>query len=132
MARTLDDLQELLGEKNYSLLFSLVLADRGSEFQKYKLFEVNGKTGELRTNMFYCDPMQSSQKPHVENNHNYVRDIIPNGISLSDLTQEKINLMFSHINSTPREVFAGKTPYEMFEFFMTKTTNLPIYLIFNQ
>ena len=36
--------------------------------------------------------------------------------SLNHLTQEKINLMFSHINSTPRENLGGKTPYEIFSF----------------
>ena len=30
--------------------------------------------------------------------------------------QEKIDLMFSHINSTPRENLGGKTPYEIFSF----------------
>ena len=58
-----------------------------------------------------------SQKPHVENNHNYVRDIIPNGKNLKSLTQEDLDLMFSHINSTPRESLNGKTPYEAFAFF---------------
>lgn len=115
MASTLDNLQEIL-EDDYQKLFSLLLTDRGSEFEKYELFEVNTETGEIRSNIFYCDPQTPSQKPHVENNHNYVRDIIPNGKSLKNLTQEDLNLMFSHINSTPRKVLNGKTPYEAFEF----------------
>jgi hypothetical protein len=60
--------------------------------------------------------MQSSQKPHVENNHNYIRDIIPNGFPLSGLAQADIDLMFSHINSVPRLSLCDKTPYEMFCF----------------
>ena len=115
MASTLDNLQKTL-ENDYQKLFSLLLTDRGSEFEKYELFEVNTVTGEFRSNIFYCDPQTPSQKPHVENNHNYVRDIIPNGKSLKNLTQEDLNLMFSHINSTPRKVLNGKTPYEAFEF----------------
>ena len=119
MASTLDDLQEIL-KNDYFKLFSLILTDRGTEFQKYELFEVNTETGEIRTNIFYCDPQTPSQKPHVENNHNYVRDIIPNGKFLKTLTQEDLNLMFSHINSTPRKVLNGKTPYEAFEFLYGK------------
>lgn len=115
MASTLDNLQKTLGN-DYQKLFSLLLTDRGSEFEKYELFEVNTETGEIRSNIFYCDPQTPSQKPHVENNHNYVRDIIPNGKSLKNLTQGDLNLMFSHINSTPRKVLNGKTPYEAFEF----------------
>lgn len=120
MSKTLDNLQELLGNENYNRFFSLILTDRGSEFEKYELFEINVGTGEIRSNIFYCDPMNSSQKPHVENNHNYIRDILPNELDLSFLTQEKLDLMFSHINSTPRECYAGKTPYEMFEFLYDK------------
>ena len=119
MASTLDYLQELL-QDDYAKLFSLLLTDRGSEFEIYKLFEVNQDTGEIRSNIFYCNPQTPSQKPHVENNHNYVRDILPNGLNLAKLTQDDLNLMFSHINSTPRESLGGKTPYEVFSFFYGK------------
>jgi len=116
MAKTLDSLQETLGDENYKSLFSLILTDRGTEFEKHELFEINMETGEIRSNIFYCDPMQSVQKPHVEGNHNYIRDIIPNGVSMGKLTGEALDLMFSHINSTPRKSLNDKTPYEVFEF----------------
>jgi len=116
MGKTLDNLQEILGDENYKKLFSLILTDRGVEFEKHELFEINMVTGEIRSNIFYCDPMQSSQKPHVEGNHNYIRDIIPNGVSMDKLTQQGLELMFSHINSTPRKSLNDKTPYEVFEF----------------
>lgn len=115
MANTLNTLQNKLGV-NYYKLFSLILTDRGVEFEKNKLFEINIETGEIRSNIFYCDPMNSSQKPHVEGNHNYVRDIIPNGLDISNITQHDLELMFSHINSAPRESLNGKSPYEVFEF----------------
>lgn len=116
MASSLDMFQERLGDDYYKL-FSLILTDRGTEFEKINLFEINYETGEERTNIFYCDPQRPDQKPHVENNHKYVRNIIPNGKKLDSLTQEKLDLIFSHINSTPREVLGGKTPYEVFAFF---------------
>ena len=117
MASTLDMLQETLGDDDYSKLFSLLLTDRGPEFEKHRLFEVNYETGQIRSDIFYCDPQMPSQKPHVENNHNYVRDIIPNGVRLDKLTQEDLNLAFSHINSVPRASLGGKTPYDAFAFF---------------
>lgn len=116
MASTLDVMQKLLG-KDYYKLFGLLITDRGPEFEKHDLFEINYETGEIRTDIFYCDPQAPSQKPHVENNHNYVRDIIPNGIKLNNITQEDLDIVFSHINSTPRESLNGKTPCEIFEFF---------------
>jgi IS30 family transposase len=116
MAFALDYYQERLGLDLFRQVFGLLLTDRGSEFEKFSLFEAD-KEGNDRTRIFYCDPMQSSQKPHVENNHNYVRDIIPNGKSMSDLTQSDVDLMFSHINSVPRKSMKGKTPFEAFSFF---------------
>ncbi len=116
MASTLDVLQERLGN-DYYRLFHLLITDRGPEFEKMDLFEINYETGQMRTNIFYCDPQQPSQKPHVENNHNFVRDILPNSTDLKRLTQEDLDLMFSHINSTPRKSLNGKTPYEAFAFF---------------
>jgi len=123
MSKTLDYLEDRLGHDLYRELFSLILTDRGVEFEKTDLFEFNTTTGEFRTNIFYCDAYQSSQKPHVENTHNYIRDIIPNEIDISNITQEDLNLMFSHINSTPRKSLKGKTPYEIFKFMFSTEDN---------
>jgi IS30 family transposase len=114
MAATLDELQGILGD-GFSDLFPVILTDRGSEFECFDLFE-KGTDGRARTRLFYCDPQQSSQKPYVECNHNYVRDVLPNGMSLDRMTQQGVELMFNHINSTPRFSLRGKTPYEMFAF----------------
>lgn len=116
MGKTLDKIQQNLSDDEFKQLFSLLLTDRGSEFEKHEYFEVNMETGEIRSNIFYCDAMKSSQKPHVENNHNYIRDILPNQLDLNFLTQEKLDLMFSHINSTPRKSLNNKSPYEVFTF----------------
>ena len=87
-----------------------------------KQFEINAETGEIRSNIFYCYAQMPSQKPHVENNHEFIRDIILKKKSMSNLTQDKLDLMFSHINSVPRKPLGGKTPYEAFEFFYGKDT----------
>ena len=116
MAGSLERLHGKLGNALFAKLFPVLLTDRGSEFEKHRLFELD-KDGNSRLNIFYCDPMQSNQKAHIENNHNYVRDIIPNSYPLDCLTQRDIDLMFSHINSTPRLSLGDKSPYEVFAFF---------------
>lgn len=122
MSSSLNNFQEVLSDEDLKRLFPLLLTDRGSEFMRPEPFEINLETGELRSAIFYCDPQQSSQKPHVENNHNMIRNILPNGQSWNQLTQEKVNLIFSHINSTARENLGGKTPYEIFTFIYSKET----------
>ena len=115
MASTLDYLQELL-QDDYYTHFQLLLTDRGAEFEKFELFE-NDPNNDSRGHIFYCDPQRPDQKPHVENNHNFVRDILPNKRKLDKLTQTDVELMFSHINSVPRANLGGKTPYEVFTYF---------------
>ncbi len=115
MASTLDTLQDALGTTRYKKIFGLLLADRGTEFETHSLFEFD-KNGERRSLIYYCDPMCPHQKPHVENNHNYVRDILPNSFDLLNLSQKDIDKIFLHINNTPRLSKGKRTPIEILEF----------------
>ena len=56
------------------------------------------------------------RKEAVKNNHELIRRIIPKGTDFSQYTQEKIDLMMSHINSYSRKKLGNKSPYEVFEF----------------
>ena len=72
--------------------------------------------------IFYYDSPRTNQKPHVENNHNFISDILSNKRKLDNLTQDNLNLMFSHINSVPRANLDGKTPYDVFTYFYCDNT----------
>ena len=91
----------------------LLLTDNGGEFSNVFSFE-NGLDGLPETKLFFCDPCQSSQKPHVEKT--IFRDIMPKGYSFDGLTQEKLNAIFSHVNSIKRKSLNGKSPYDLFVF----------------
>jgi hypothetical protein len=39
---------------------------------------------------------------------------LPKGSSFDNLTQQDLNLIFSHINSVSRKSLGGKTPYQIF------------------
>lgn len=93
----------------------LLLTDNGGEFANVAAF-INGLDGTPETDIFFCDPYQSSQKPKVEKNHTLFRDIVPKGESFDHFTQETVNLIFSHVNSVKRKILNGKTPYEIFVF----------------
>ena len=76
MSNSLNYFQDILSDDMYHKLFGLILTARGNEFARPQLFEINHETGEIRTNIFYCDAQTPSQKPHVENNHEFIRNII--------------------------------------------------------
>ena len=93
----------------------LILTDNGGEFANVGAFE-NTLDGERESELYFCDPYQSSQKPRVEKNHTLFRDIVPQGKSFDAFTQDTVNMIFSHANSVKRKSLNGKTPYEMFAF----------------
>lgn len=119
MVTGINTLKEKLGKEVFCSLFPALLTDRGTEFYDATALE-NGANGEKWFPLFYCDPMRSNQKSHIERAHTDLRTIIPKGISLAHLTQEKVDLMCSHLNSYSRESLFGKSPYEMFEFLYNK------------
>ena len=76
--------------------------------------------GVIRSRLFYCDPSSPSQKGACENNHEFIRRIIPKSTDLGQHTQSQIYIMMDHINSYGRPELGDKSPYEMFEFYYGK------------
>ena len=64
--------------------------------------------------MWFTDPYCSSQKAHIERFHLDLRRILQKGTSFNMLSQEGVNLVFSNLNSYPRESLDGMTPYDKF------------------
>ena len=110
--RIFDYLERGLGLERFQRIFPVFLTDNGSEFKKVNELELT-EDYEYRTKVFYCDPMASWQKPHIEKNHEYIRYVLPKGKSLNPYTQEDMTLLMNHINSTRRPGLGNKAPYEL-------------------
>lgn len=104
-----DSIEQDIGTFSFSTAFSLILTDRGGEFQIPDALEC-GQDNLIRTSIYYCDPMCSWQKPHCEKNHEYIRKMCPKGTSFDDYSQNDIKRMMSHINSSPRRSLGGLSP----------------------
>ena len=111
VVHTLDVLEETLGRELYELLFSVILTDNGHEFMDIYGME-RSIYGGTRSKIFFCEPNRSDEKGHCENNHKYIRYVIPKGTSLESYSQKDISLMMDHINSYKRKSLFGKCPYE--------------------
>ena len=112
--RVFDYLEDLLGTDVFKMFFPVFLTDNGSEFKDPDGLELN-EFGEVRCNVFYCDPMSAWQKPHVEKVHEYVRYILPKGTSFKNLTQDDLTLIANHINSVKRPSLNDHSPYDLIE-----------------
>ena len=74
-------------EQLRELPFPAILTDNGSEFKRVQDLEQTWD-GQHRTQIFYCDPQASWQKPHIEKNHEFIRYVIRKGKSLNPYNQK--------------------------------------------
>lgn len=112
--RIFDQFKKKLGIEKYKELFEIILTDNGWEFSKPLDIEIDHDTGEKIINVFYCEPYSSWQKGGIERNHEFIRYIIPKGITFDNLTNENIINMMNNINNVKRKSMDFKTPYSIF------------------
>lgn len=114
VAKVFRRLYKLLGEDKYKEMFEVILTDNGWEFSKPEEIETNEQTGEKLINVFYTEPYSSWQKGGIERNHEFIRYIIPKGISFDNLTQQNVGDMMNNINNVTRRSLNYETPYSLF------------------
>ena len=108
----LDRIEESLGKEVFAECFPLILTDNGHEFADIAGME-RSVFGGQRTHIFFCEPNRSDEKGSCENNHKYIRYIIPKGTSVENLTQADMSAVMDNINSYKRKSLHGKTPYQL-------------------
>lgn len=109
----LDELERVVGLEAFRRLFGLVITDNGGEFEDCEGIERScTREGEGRCRVYYCDPMQSQQKPGCERNHVEIRKMLPKGrgISFDDLDEIDACFVGSNVNSEPRPSLMGLSP----------------------
>lgn len=115
----INNLYETITPRLFKKYFEVILTDNGSEFKNPWDIEKD-TAGKRRCYVFYCDPYSSSQKGKLEKNHEYIRYVIPKGKSMQGYTQEDINKLASHINSTARDSLNGATPFALAKLLIDK------------
>lgn len=106
------NLFQQLGKETVKKIFPINLADNGVEFSYFNEIEVFDD-GEKVCSTFFTNPYRSTDKSECERNHEFIRYVIPKGKSLDFLTQDKLNEIFSHINSYVRKSKGDSTPYDL-------------------
>ena len=105
-------LEAILGNDLFEKTFPVILTDNGSEFSNPLSLEFNSD-GIGRTRIFFCNPGASYQKGAIEKNHEFIRYVIPKGVSMDNLNQNQITKMINHINSLTRPSLNNATPYDL-------------------
>lgn len=118
MKEGVDLLEKILGKEVFRKYVNVLLTDRGSEFSMADAMETD-TDNTVRTRVFFCDPLRAGQKGSLENNHIELRYILPKQADLRALgltSQEDLNLVLSHVNSSSVESLGGKSPLELTQF----------------
>lgn len=115
VADVINWIYDLIGHDSFCRIFPVLLCDNGSEFSDPVSLEFNG-AGIRRCHVFYCHPSAPHEKGACENNHEFIRKIIPKGKDFSSYSLVQIERMMSHINSYGRPDLGDRSPYEVFSF----------------
>lgn len=123
-------LAKLLDRSFYSI-FPIILTDRDPSFSDFEGIETDEITGEIRTNVFYCDAFKSNQKANVENMNKQLRKYFPKGKSIDHYTQKEITDINMFINNQKLHSLSGFSANDAFIKIFGKYTldNLYTYLM---
>ena len=111
VTKVFDNIRKEIGDNLYKVLFEVILTDNGWEFSKPEDIEFNKESGEKLINVFYTESYSSWQKGGIERNHEFIRYIIPKGITFDNLTKKNVTDMMNNINNVRRKSLDYQTPY---------------------
>lgn len=89
--------------------FKTITADNGTEFHQYRLIEQ--QSGVL---FYFATPHHSWERGSNENANGLIRQYLPKGMSMKNLTQQQCDAIAKALNTRPRKRLNYKTPEECF------------------
>jgi IS30 family transposase len=89
--------------------------DNGKEFMHHQELATATKM-----DIYFCDPHSPWQRGINENTNGLLRQFYPKGTSLSNVSDEKLNIIVDLINNRPRKRLGWKTPAEVLNSFLLK------------
>lgn len=114
-------------EYKFNEIFPIILTDRDPAFSDYEGIETHNITGEIRTNVFYCDAFKSNQKANVENMNKQLRKYFPKGKSIDHYTQKQITEINMFINDQKLHSLSGYSANDAFIKIFGKSTLEKLY-----
>jgi len=83
--------------------------DQGKEMSQHKLL-----SADLDMSVYFCDPHSPWQKGGIENINGLIRQFLPKGSDLSDVTQGELDKISHMLNTRPRKALDFQTPREVY------------------
>ena len=86
-----------------------ITADNGTEFHGYR--ELEKASG---VKFYFATPHHAWERGTNENTNGLIRQYLPKGVNLTDLTQKECDAIAEQLNHRPRKRHGYKTPHECF------------------
>jgi IS30 family transposase len=83
--------------------------DQGSEMAMHEKL-----SADLNMDIFFCDPHSPWQRGSNENANGLVREYLPKGMDLSNVSHQELTAIETSINGRPRKILNWHTPQEVF------------------
>jgi IS30 family transposase len=68
----------------------------------------------LRMDIYFCDPHSPWQRGTNENANGLIREYLPKGMDLSDVSHQQLTAIENLLNHRPRKILGFKSPHEVF------------------
>jgi IS30 family transposase len=89
--------------------FKTITADNGTEFHRFR--EIEEKTD---VKYYFCQPYHSWERGSNENMNGLIRQYLPKGKCMKDLTQRQCDSIATRLNHRPRKTLSYETPEELY------------------
>jgi len=83
--------------------------DQGSEMALHEKL-----SADLHMDIFFCDPHSPWQRGSNENANGLVREFLPKGMDLSNVTHQELTAIEHALNNRPRKILNFHSPQEVF------------------